>query len=132
MPPLGNHIIRRRQAHGWTRADLARASGVPYTTIRNIENGTRSRKPDEQTIRSLATALENDADVMLALAGYGPLPHRTHDQVVVELTALGEDAPKWKVAIERAIAEMTPADLESALEVLLAQLRGARRRKGRQ
>ena len=53
MTPLGNHIIRRRNARGWTRVDLARASGVPQTTIRNIEQGTRSRKPEEGTLRAL-------------------------------------------------------------------------------
>lgn len=132
MTPIGNYIVHRRKGKGWTRAELARASGVPYTTLRHIEQGKVSKKPEEHTIRALADALENDADVMLALAGYGPLPKRTHDQVIVELTALGDEAPKWKLAIERALAEMTPDDLQTALNVLQTQVAAARRRRGRQ
>ena len=51
MTPLGNHIIRRRQARGWTRVDLARAAGVPQTTIRNIEVGTHDRLAVESSSR---------------------------------------------------------------------------------
>ena len=127
MTPLGNHIIRRREARGWTRVDLALAAGVPHTTIRNIEKGQRSKKPQEGTIRAIAAALGNDADVMLALAGYGAIPPRTHDQVVVELDALGEIAPKWKDAIERVKNEMSYDDQAKALDVLLAQLNAGQR-----
>jgi len=132
MTPLGNHIIRRREARGWTRVDLALAAGVPHTTIRNIEKGQRSKKPQEQTIRAIAAALGNDADVMLALAGYGAIPPRTHDQVVVELDALGEIAPKWKDAIERVKNEMSYDDQAKALDVLLAQLNAGQRLRGSQ
>ncbi len=129
MTPLGNHIIRRREARGWTRVDLATAAGVPHTTIRNIEKGQRSKKPQEQTIRAIAAALGNDADVMLALAGYGAIPPRTHDQVIVELDALGEIAPKWRDAIERVKNEMSYDDQEKALDVLLAQLNAGQRHR---
>jgi transcriptional regulator with XRE-family HTH domain len=132
MTLLGNHIIRLRNARGWTRVDLAAAAGVPHTTIRNIEKGQRSKKPQEQTIRAIAAALGNDADVMLVLAGYGTIPSRTPDQVMVELDALGEIAPRWKDAIERVKNEMSPADQELALDVLLAQLSAAQRRSGGQ
>jgi len=132
MTPLGNHIIRRREARGWTRVDLALAAGVPHTTIRNIEKGQRSKKPQEGTIRAIAAALGNDADVMLALAGYGAIPPRTHDQVVVELDALGEIAPKWKDAIERVKNEMSYEDQAKALDVLLAQLNAGQRLQGSQ
>jgi len=132
MTPLGNHIIRRREARGWTRVDLALAAGVPHITIRNIEKGQRSKKPQEGTIRAIAAALGNDADVMLALAGYGAIPPRTHDQVVVELDALGEIAPKWKDAIERVKNEMSYDDQAKALDVLLAQLNAGQRLRGSQ
>ena len=132
MTPLGNHIIRRREARGWTRVDLALAAGVPHTTIRNIEKGQRSKKPQEQTIRAIAAALGNDADVMLALAGHGAIPPRTHDQVIVELDALGEIAPKWKDAIERVKNEMSYDDQAKALDVLLAQLNAGQRLRGSQ
>jgi len=132
MTPLGNHIIRRREARGWTRVDLALAAGVPHTTIRNIEKGQRSKKPQEGTIRALAAALGNDADVMLALAGYGAIPPRTHDQVIVELDTLGEIAPRWKDAIERVKNEMSYDDQAKALDVLLAQLNAGQRLRGSQ
>jgi len=132
MTPLGNHIIRRREARGWTRVDLALAAGVPHTTIRNIEKGQRSKKPQEGTIRAIAAALGNDADVMLALAGYGAIPPRTHDQVIVELDTLGEIAPRWKDAIERVKNEMSYDDQAKALDVLLAQLNAGQRLRGSQ
>src|SRR4029077_12294933 len=128
MTPLGNHIIRRREARGGTRVDLALAAGVPHTPIRNIEQGQRSKKPQEGTIRAIAAALGNDADVMLALAGYGAFPPRTHDQLIVELDALGEIAPSWKDAIERVKNEMSYDDQAKALDVLLAQLNAGQRR----
>ena len=130
MTPLGNHIVRLREARGWTRIDLANASGVPNTTLRNIEKGTRSKKPNEENIRAIAAALENEADVMLVLAGYGPPPKRTHEQTMIDLDALGEQAPNWKEAIERVKTEMSAADQELALEVLLAHLSAAQRRLG--
>ena len=108
------------------------AAGVPHTTIRNIEKGQRSKKPQEQTIRAIAAALGNDADVMLALAGYGAIPPRTHDQVIVELDALGEIAPRWKDAIERVKNEMSYDDQAKALDVLLAQLNAGQRLRGSQ
>jgi transcriptional regulator with XRE-family HTH domain len=132
MTQLGNHIIGLREARGWTRIDLARASGVPNTTLRNIEQGKRSKKPDEANIRAMAAALEHEPDVMLVLAGYGPAPKRTPDQTSVELDALGEQAPRWQDAIRRVKEEMSPADQELALDVLLAQLSAAQRRKGSQ
>ena len=132
MTPLGKHIVRLRAARGWTRVDLATASGVPHTTIRNIEHGVRSKKPNEENIRAIAAALENEADVMLVLAGYGPPPKRTPNETVVELDALGAAAPNWKEAIERVKTEMSAADQELVLEVLLAHLSAAQRRSGSQ
>jgi len=130
MTPLGSHIIRLRNARGWTRMDLANAAGLPYTTVRNIEKGLRSKKPVEANIRALAAALENGADVMLVLAGYGPAPKRTPEQTIIDLDALGGLAPNWREAIERVKTEMSAADQELALEVLLAHLSAAQRRKG--
>ena len=130
MSQLGGLIVRIRRARGWTRVDLAHAAGLPYTTVRNIEQGIRSKKPDEANVRAIAAALDNEPDVMLVLAGYGPAPNRTHERVVVELDALGEEAPKWKDAIDRAIAEMSASDLELTLDVLLAHIAAAHRRKG--
>ena len=130
MTPLGKLIIRLRDARGWTRVDLANASGVPNTTLRNIEQGLRSKKPKEENVLAIAAALGHDGEVMRVLAGYGPAPKRNHDQIIVELDALGEKAPLWKDALDRAIREMSDDDLALTLDVLQAHIAAAQRRSG--
>lgn len=124
--PLGNHIIRRRTSRGWTTADLAREADLSYSTVRNIEKGA-SRKPEEWILRALVRALDNHEGVVFALAGYGDLPERTPEQVLIGLDELGEVAPLWREAIDRVKKEMTPEQQNQALTVLLAQLDAASR-----
>lgn len=122
--PLGNHIIRRRKGRGWSTADLAREAELSYSTVRNIEQGF-SRKPEEWILRALIRALDNNEGVVFALAGYGNIPARTPEQILVALDELGEVAPLWREAIDRVKNEMTPEQQNQALTVLLAQLDAA-------
>ncbi len=122
--PLGNHIIRRRKLKEWTTADLARETKLSYSTIRNIEKGS-SRKPSEAILRALIKALDCDEGVVFAFAGYGDIPQYTSEEIVVRLDELGDVAPLWRDAIERVKREMTPAQLNQAYAVLIAQLDGS-------
>lgn len=125
--PLGNHIIRKRKQRGWTRADLARETKLPYGTVRNVEQGY-SKKPDEQIIRAIIAVLDDiDEGVAFALAGYGDIPKRDPAQIVVELDELGEVAPLWRDVIEK-VKRSSPERQNQALEVLTAQLNAASRR----
>lgn len=122
--PLGNHIIRRRKIKGWNTADLARETGLSYSTVRNIEKGM-SRKPDERILRALIKALDCDEGVVFAFAGYGTIPTLPRDQIIVSLDELGDAAPLWRDAIERLKVTMTPEQLNQAYAVLKAQIDGA-------
>jgi transcriptional regulator with XRE-family HTH domain len=130
--PLGNHIIRRRKAHpgGWTTADLARAAELSYSTVRNIEQGA-SQKPAEWILRRLINVLECDEGVVFALAGYGKIPERTPEQVLIALDELGDLAPLWRDAIEGIKKDMTPEEQNQAYDVLKAQWDSARNRRRR-
>lgn len=128
---LGNHIIRRRKIKGWDTARLAREAELPYSTVRNIEKGY-SRKPDEVILRALIEALECNDAVVFAYAGYGDIPQYTHEEMLVELSTLGDVAPLWKDAIEGVKSYMTPEEQNQAYAVLIAQITAARhRRSGR-
>lgn len=118
---LGNHIIRRRNIKKWSTAELARQAELPYSTVRNIEQGF-SRKPDDKILRALIRALDCNEGVVFAYAGYGDFPEMTREEIFVSLDALGDEAPRWRDAIERVKKEMTPAQLNRAYRVLMAQL----------
>lgn len=117
--PLGSYIVRRRNEKGWNTADLAREAELKYETVRNVEKGY-SQKPAEWILRALIRVLECDEGVVFALAGYGELPERTPDQVVVALDSLGDDAPSWRDEIEY-VKTMTPEQQRLALRILRAQ-----------
>lgn len=75
--PFARYLVRARERRGWNRAELARKSGVPYTTIRNIEISKTDVQTSEVHLKALADAIgETDderADIfemMRILAGY--------------------------------------------------------------
>jgi len=124
---LGNHIIRRRKLKGWTTADLARESELSYSTVRNVEKGY-SRKPDEVILRALIKALDCNEGVVFAYAGYGDIPQYTPQELTVRLDDLGDEAPRWREAIE-GVKQMTPAEQNQAYAILMAQIDAARHRR---
>jgi DNA-binding XRE family transcriptional regulator len=54
---LQHPVASAREDKGWTRQDLADASGLDVRTIRHIENGTRRYKTNESVAIALAHAL---------------------------------------------------------------------------
>jgi transcriptional regulator with XRE-family HTH domain len=73
---FGELLRRRREAAGLTRRDLAAASGVPFGTLRQYEDGRRS--PSFANAVRLARALGLGLDTF---AGCVPGdPHPTHPE----------------------------------------------------
>jgi transcriptional regulator with XRE-family HTH domain len=58
---VGKRIRKLRIEREWKLKDLARESGVPVSTISDLEHG-RSTNPDGDTLVKLAAALETTSD----------------------------------------------------------------------
>ena len=83
MSPFGRFVIGARKRRGWSRAELARQSGLPYTTLRNIEQAKKDVRTNEVHLRALANALGEDGqerddlfEQMHILAGYLTVPSK--------------------------------------------------------
>lgn len=113
---LGDYVVRRREQRGWSRAELARQSGVPYSTLSNIERNEHKVKPKEETLRALAVALgEEDDSQLRVLAGYDIVTSNGPSELAKRVEALATVAPGWK-KILRDIQEMyTPEEQHEAL-----------------
>ena len=75
IPNLGATIVRLRERKGWTQADLAeRANGMQRATLRAIEEGSHSRKPQQQTLNKIATAFGMSTEFLITLAQAGTSP----------------------------------------------------------
>jgi len=80
----GAQIRRLREARHWSRRELSEESGVPESTIRDIETGTT---PRDGTVTKLLDAL--DAEV----TEYGIMDRWMSDQVSA-LVALAQTIPR--------------------------------------
>ncbi len=67
MSTFGQEIKRLREAKGWTQTELCKKSNVNPSILSRIEAG-RIKVPTEETIKSLAQALEESEGRLLALA----------------------------------------------------------------
>jgi len=56
MESVGERLKRLRQCRVLSQRELARSSGVPLPTLKDIERGA-TRTPHARTIRALAAAL---------------------------------------------------------------------------
>lgn len=61
MTILSKNIKQLREIRGWSQADLARVSGVSYTTITKLEIGV-IREPSVEKLTKIATALSVTVD----------------------------------------------------------------------
>lgn len=61
---VGQRLRRLRNAALMTQVDLARRSGVPLPTIKDIERGATTR-PRNATLRALARALDVEPALLL-------------------------------------------------------------------
>lgn len=73
-PTFGQWLRAKREARGWSLADLSRRSGVAITTLWNAHNGS---VPIVATARALGAALGADVEAMAAKHRKPrfPLPH---------------------------------------------------------
>jgi len=70
---LAERISRLRQARGWSRAELARRSGLDQSTVWRLEARSRNN-PEATTLRALARALDTTMEDLL---GLGPRAQAT-------------------------------------------------------
>lgn len=129
MAQLGKYIKRRREQRGWSRLDLQRESGVPHTTIRNIEVSDHNVKAEERTIEALAAAFTEDPAVMKVLAGYKVPANGTVGTLAQQLDALMQSSPEWKDVLERISTEFTADEQQQALTALQIHAEQVRRRR---
>lgn len=64
------HIRRIRQTRGWSIGQLARAAGLPETTVGHLDRGRGL--PGGRTLIALARALDCTTDELLGLSGEEP------------------------------------------------------------
>lgn len=129
MTQLGDLIRTARDGCGWTRADLARKSGVPHTTIYNIEMNEKPVQPKPLTLARLAAALDLSREQVFRAAGY-PNEHSASD---AEREARKAAALRDNPALEQAFAEVSKwseaeQDMVLTLISTLRQRRANRRR----
>jgi transcriptional regulator with XRE-family HTH domain len=128
MSQLGSYIVRRREQKGWTRAELARVSGVPYSTLSSIELNKKNTKPQEGTLRAIATALDEDVSQLRVLAGYDVVFSSGVSERAKRIDALLTVAPRWGAAM-LTLREMDQREQDEALTVLEVHLEMVKRRK---
>lgn len=126
---LGNYVKGRRDQLGWSRADLARESEVPHTTIRNIENNPHDVKPKEETIEALAKAFKEDPVTMKILAGYSTVVNGDVSTFAQRIDALRKSSPRWEKALDAIQNDMTPEEQGQALTALEIHVEQVRRRR---
>jgi transcriptional regulator with XRE-family HTH domain len=132
MSQLGLYIVRRRAQLGWTRADLARKADIPYSTLQYIEEHKPSKKPvkpQEETLRKIATALgEEDDSQLRILAGYDVKMSADISERAKRIDALLTVAPRWGAAL-LSVQDLSEAEQDQALTVLEVHLELVKRRK---
>jgi transcriptional regulator with XRE-family HTH domain len=62
--PLADRLKAARERKKWSERDLARESGVPYTTIWRLEN-KRTTEPKAHILQRLSNTLEVSVDYLL-------------------------------------------------------------------
>jgi len=137
MSSFGRYIIRARERRGWHRADLARKSGVPYTTLRHIETAKKDVQTSEVHLRALANALgETDIErddmfeMMRILAGYLAAPSKDADDRDRRLLANIDAFPQLRRSLEELFRTGDAAEIDRANDAIeLARRITARRLK---
>lgn len=61
---LADRLKAARERKGWSQRDLAKESGVPYSTIWRLENGA-TLDPKGRLLHKLATSLDVSVDYLL-------------------------------------------------------------------
>jgi transcriptional regulator with XRE-family HTH domain len=132
MTELGGYITRRRKQKGWSRRALSQKSGVPYSTLSNIERNENKVKPKEETLHALAVALEEEDDSQIrVLAGYDIIGSGSVSERAKRIDALMTVAPRWGRILDAIQVEYTPEEQDEALTQLEVHRELVRRRRRR-
>lgn len=125
MAPLGRFVVHARKRRGWTRAELARSAGIPYTTLRNIEESKTNVRSSEVHLQAIAHALgETDqerADLfeqLYVLAGYLVVASKDQDDQDRRLLANINAYPHLRRSLEELFRTAESADIDRALTSL--------------
>lgn len=133
----GRTIERLRERRGMTREDLARASGVSYSYLSEVERGLK--RPSVDVLVKLATALELLPSELLrqieeeSARGRGLLRRRVLEAPMQEHPGWREEHPAWREGLRGdQLAEAVPAEavperrreIQALIDELLALARG--------
>lgn len=69
VTPLGAMLVKELESRNWTLRELGRTAGVTQATISKLIN-TPGRRPDLDTLNSLAVALDIPLYKMVEACGY--------------------------------------------------------------
>lgn len=100
--PWVDWIIVERKKKGWNQSRLAKEAGVSRATISDYELGRR-QYPEPDTLSKVATALKNNPEELLRLAGILPPVTSTKTRIEKMLYKLDLLPPKVQERIDRQI-----------------------------
>lgn len=134
---LGRFIIRAREGRGWDRAALARATNIPYTTLRNLEESKTDVQTSEDNLKKMADAIGQNEEErarlfaeMRVLAGYLVVTSQDVADRDRRLLANLASYPQLKKALESILAVGDQEEIDRALTALeVARNMGGKRPK---
>lgn len=108
MSQFGEYLKKVRQSNKMSQRELAQQVGVDFTYISKIENGAMPA-PSEETIKKIASALNEDANRMILLAkkiptGFQEVIHQ-HEELPAFLRKAPTLTKKQWIRINEIVAE---------------------------
>lgn len=130
--------MRAREARGWDRAELARVTNIPYTTLRNIEESQTDVRTTEENLQKIADAVGQDDterlhhfSEMRVLAGYLVVASRDVNERDRRLLANLNAYPNLRSSLEKLLSEGDQEEIDRANTALeVARRVGGGRPKG--
>jgi hypothetical protein len=116
--PLGLRIRRAYRELEWTRADLWRATDIPYTSLRNIDSNKKTVKASEDYLLRIATALDIPFDELRILAGYKIKESPSLDVGKQRLMASLGGHPELERALTRILDRNDQKEIDRATAIL--------------
>ena len=125
MDNFSRQIIRLRQSRGLSQAALAKAAGIPQTTLSRWESG--AAEPSLSGLRTLAAYLDVSADVLVGLAS--PPDQLRPGHWLIDVDAVEErrasrrnmPGQSWAAAIPERYRLLTSSEFAALLEELSAK-----------
>lgn len=119
LEELRTFVVSRREELKLTQEELARASGVPRSTIASIESGVVTRAPRIDTLALLAKGLRVEPSVLIDLAlGYGdhnPPAKGSPESIAIAIARVDALIQEYERAGSEEVAEAVSRELESLI-----------------